>query len=80
MEMSVNKDRLEAIDKYDSCIRRVEIVRELLLEGFCAGSYLPEDEYKRKEVERSLGYYEAAIDVLDIALMEYRKYRDFAAA
>lgn len=75
MEASVDKDELEIADKYDSCMRRIEIVRELLLERLCIGSYLPEDRYKRKETERSLGYIEAAIDVLDIALMEYGKHR-----
>lgn len=50
-----------------------------MLEGFCIGSYLPEDEHKRKEAERSFGYFEAAIDVLDVALMEYEKYQELAA-
>lgn len=76
---SEDKGTLDVIDKYDSCMRRVEIVRELLLEGFCIGSYLPEDERKRREAERSFGYFEAAIDVLDVALMEYRKYQELAA-
>ncbi len=79
MEASMDKEKLEIIDKYDSCMRCVEIVRELLLEGLCIGSYLPEDQCKRKEAERSSGYFEAAIDVLDTALMEYGKARDIAA-
>lgn len=77
METSVDKDKLEIVNKYDSCMRRVETVRELLLEGLCIGSFFPEDEYKRKEAERSFGYFEAAIDVLDVALMEYKKHQGF---
>lgn len=78
METNADMDKDEIVNKYDSCVRRVEIVRELLMEGLCIGSYLPEDEYKRKETERSLGYFEAAVDVLDVAIVEHKKLQGLA--
>lgn len=67
-----NLNKPDVIDRLDSCMRRAKIARELLLEGLAIGQCLPEGACKQQEMDRAYGYFEAAIDILDIALMEYK--------
>lgn len=63
--------RLDAVDAYDMCANRVEIIKELLLESLNQGAGLPEDEAERERAERAIRYLEAAMDVADAALREH---------
>lgn len=61
---------LDAVDAYDMCANRVEIIRELLLESMNR-IMLPKDEEKREQTEWAVRYLEAALDVADAALREH---------
>lgn len=61
---------LDAVDAYDMCANRVEIISELLLESMNR-IQLPKDEAERERAERAIRYLEAAMDVADAALREH---------
>ena len=62
---------LDAVDAYDMCANRVEIIKELLLDSTNRGVRLPKDEAERELAERAIRYLEAAMDVADAALREH---------
>ncbi|MDM8271445.1 hypothetical protein [Thermophilibacter provencensis] len=61
---------LDAVDAYDMCANRVEIIRELLLESMNR-IMLPKDEEGREQTEWAVRYLGASLDVAEAALREH---------